>query len=122
MLSEYFSSGKYAQDLDLFDQAQKEADIQKLESTLPTAFGKVFPKFEQSRQEDLANLRSVINPAFNIPGARDVKFIPGKTVGGLYGLAGGGIAKMAGDRSGPPPQSGPNSQGLQGLFNRVKKV
>jgi len=34
--------------------------------------------------------------------------------------AGGGIAKMAGDRSGPPPQSGPNSQGLQGLFNRVK--
>ncbi len=36
--------------------------------------------------------------------------------------AGGGIAKMAGDRSGPPPQSGPNSQGLQGLFNRVKKV
>ena len=35
-------------------------------------------------------------------------------------LAGGGIAKMAGDRSGPPPQSGPNSQGLQGLFNRVK--
>jgi len=36
--------------------------------------------------------------------------------------AGGGIAKMAGDRSGPPPVSGPNSQGLQGLFNRVKKV
>jgi len=36
--------------------------------------------------------------------------------------AGGGIAKMAGDRSGPPPQSGPNSQGLQGLFNRVKKI
>ncbi len=36
--------------------------------------------------------------------------------------AGGGIAKMAGDRSGPPPESGPNSQGLQGLFNRVKKV
>jgi len=37
-------------------------------------------------------------------------------------FAGGGIAKMAGDRSGPPPQSGPNSQGLQGLFNRVKKI
>ena len=36
--------------------------------------------------------------------------------------AGGGIAKMAGDRSGPPPQSGPNSQGLQGLFNRAKKI
>ena len=39
-----------------------------------------------------------------------------------FQAAGGGIAKMAGDRSGPPPQSGPNSQGLQGLFNRVKKI
>ena len=42
--------------------------------------------------------------------------------GGVSNLAGGGIAKLAGDRSGPPPESGPNSQGLQGLFNRVKKV
>ena len=37
-------------------------------------------------------------------------------------MAGGGIAKMAGDRSGPPPQSGPQPQGLSYLFNRVKKV
>jgi hypothetical protein len=37
-------------------------------------------------------------------------------------LAGGGIAKEAGDRSGPPPESGPTPQGLQGLFNRVKKI
>jgi hypothetical protein len=37
-------------------------------------------------------------------------------------FAGGGIAKEAGDSSGPPPQSGPTPQGLQGLFNRVKKV
>jgi hypothetical protein len=36
--------------------------------------------------------------------------------------AGGGIAKEAGDPSGPPPESGPNSQGLQGLLNRVKKT
>ena len=35
--------------------------------------------------------------------------------------AGGGILKQAGDSSGPPPESGPNSQGLQGLLNRVKK-
>ncbi len=39
-----------------------------------------------------------------------------------FQAAGGGIAKMAGDRSGPPPQSGPNSQGLQGLFNRAMKI
>jgi len=37
-------------------------------------------------------------------------------------FAGGGVAKEAGDSSGPPPQSGPTPQGLQGLFNRVKKV
>jgi len=42
--------------------------------------------------------------------------------GGVANMAGGGIAKLAGDKSGPPPESGPNSQGLQGLFNRVKKV
>ena len=39
-----------------------------------------------------------------------------------FAAAGGGIAKQAGDPSGPPPESGPNSQGLQGLFNRVKKA
>ena len=37
-------------------------------------------------------------------------------------LAGGGIAKLAGVPSGPPPESGPNSQGLPGLLKRVKKL
>jgi len=36
--------------------------------------------------------------------------------------AGGGLLKQAGDRSGPPPELGPNSQGLQGLLNRGKKI
>ena len=36
--------------------------------------------------------------------------------------AGGGIAKLAGVDSGPPPESGPNSQGLQGLMKRVKNI
>ena len=92
VLSEYFSSGKYAEGLDLFEQAQKEADIQKLESAGPKFMGSIFPQFEKGRQEDLADLRSVINPAFNIPGARDATFIPGKTTGGLFGLAEGGRA------------------------------
>jgi hypothetical protein len=34
--------------------------------------------------------------------------------------AGGGIAKLAGVDSGPPPESGPNSQGLLSLKNRVR--
>jgi hypothetical protein len=41
----------------------------------------------------------------------------------LRGYAGGGIAKMAGDRSGAMTRSmNPDSQGLSYLFNRVKKV
>ena len=36
--------------------------------------------------------------------------------------AGGGIAKEAGDSSGPPPESGPDSQGLPGILKRVKKI
>jgi hypothetical protein len=42
--------------------------------------------------------------------------------GGIANLAGGGIAKLAGDSSGRPPESGPNSQGLQGLMKRVKNL
>ena len=38
-----------------------------------------------------------------------------------FQAAGGGIAKLAGVDSGPPPPAGPNSQGLQGLMKRVKK-
>tara|TARA_R100000008_G_scaffold20096_2_gene10454 strand:- start:372 stop:2597 length:2226 start_codon:yes stop_codon:yes gene_type:complete len=39
-----------------------------------------------------------------------------------FQAAGGGIAKLAGVSSGPPPESGPNSQGLQGLMKRVKNL
>jgi len=42
--------------------------------------------------------------------------------GGVANLAGGGIAKLAGVDSGPPPESGPMSQGLPGLLKRVKKL
>ena len=36
--------------------------------------------------------------------------------------AGGGIAKMAGVSSGPPPEKGPMSQGLPGLLKRVRNL
>jgi hypothetical protein len=35
--------------------------------------------------------------------------------------AGGGIMKLAGDDSGPPPTSGPNSQGLALILKRAKQ-
>ena len=37
---------------------------------------------------------------------------------GRSGAAGGGIMKMAGKSSGPPPESGPTSQGLAFLIKR----
>ena len=44
------------------------------------------------------------------------------TFGGVANLAGGGIAKLAGVDSGPPPESGPMSQGLPGLLKRGMKI
>jgi len=236
VLSEYFSSGKYAEDLDLFSQAQKEADIQKLESAGPEFMGLVFPQFEEGRQLDLNTLRSIENPyprllrdsgllglaeggragyklgkiikpkpskvrtdaksiidenaklmkqvketgeideissdlnqvikkalnedlfdkkdrivdSINISEAKKRKNYPYnmqvqeepknldfytnikesnfRTKTGPYfdrirkNKAGGGLLKQAGDRSGPPPESGPNSQGLQGLMKRGMKI
>jgi hypothetical protein len=257
VLEEYFSSGKYAEDLNLVDEAQKAATVEQMQSAGPKFVGSLFPKFEEKRTQTISeNLPfEGVNPAFNIPvngktygeGLGAVTFIPGKTTGGLFGLAeggragyrlgkivkpkpskartdvksiidenaklmkqmkktgeideissdlnqvikkalnedfldkkdrivdsiniseankrknypynmrvfeepsqldfyrdikesnfktktgeyfdrirrrnkaGGGLLKQAGDRSGPPPESGPNPQGLQGLLNRVKK-
>ena len=123
VLSEYFSSGKYAEDLELFDQAEKEANIQKLESAGPRFLGSVFPKREERRQESLADLRSVINPAsafaiksYENPESTFQPFRP-------FGFAGGGIAGLSGgDKSGPPPERGPNPQGLPSLLKRVRNI
>jgi len=65
----------------------------------------------------------------NLDFYRDIKESNFKTKTGPYydrirrlKKAGGGLLKQAGDRSGAPPESGPNSQGLQGLLNRGKNI
>jgi hypothetical protein len=99
---------------DLAD-AVKAAEIQKLESKGPVFMGKVFPKFEEGRQEKLLNLRAVDNPAVEYSQANRFMY--------PFGLAGGGIAKLAGIDEGPQTVSmNPDSQGLQSLKNRVKNV
>ena len=66
---------------------------------------------EQQRINDLINADKAIRAQQrNIASEED------------FMAAGGGIAKMAGDRSGPPPESGPNSQGLRGLLKRGKNI
>jgi hypothetical protein len=74
------------------------------------------------------NMRVFEEPK-NLDFYRDIKESNFRTKTGPYfdrirrlKRAGGGLLKQAGDRSGPPPESGPNSQGLQGLLNRVKKI
>ena len=39
-----------------------------------------------------------------------------------YGMAGGGIATLAGVDKGPPPERGPNPQGLSSLKKRGMKI
>ena len=39
----------------------------------------------------------------------------------MYDFAGGGIAKIAGKSSGPPPESGPLPQGLDFLIKRGRQ-
>jgi hypothetical protein len=59
------------------------------------------PRFKEKDREQIGEV-------FDIP--------PG------FKFAGGGIAKLAGVDEGPPPESGPNSQGLQGLMKRGMKI
>ena len=65
----------------------------------------------------------------NLDFYRDIKESNFRTKTGPYydrirrlNKAGGGILKEAGDSSGPPPESGPMSQGLQGLMKRGMKI
>ena len=105
-------------------EAVRDAEIQKLQSSGPVFMGKVFPKFEEGRQEKLLNLRAVDNPAaayaiesYENPDLN--RFTPIRP----FGLAGGGIAKLAGIDEGPQTVSmNPDSQGLQSLKNRVKNI
>ena len=83
-------------DLDMFE-TQKAKDIKALED------------FEKEKKERALE-RGFYDPDFDV-------FSPDRPA-----AAGGGLLKQAGDRSGAPPESGPNSQGLPGLLKRVKKL
>ena len=95
-------------------EAQKLATVDRLTSSLPRFLGVASPKYEESRKQRILDASSVINPAFNIPGMREA------TGGYLYGFARGGLS--GGDTSGPPPERGPNPQGLPSLLKRVRNI
>ena len=109
------SSGAFEQKQKDLADALKAADIQKLESSGPVFMGKVFPKFEEGRQADLLDLKGVNNPAVAFSQQNQFMY--------PFGLAGGGIAKLAGIDEGPQTVSlNPDSQGLKSLKNRVKDM
>jgi len=69
-------------------------------------------KFSRDRIRELQAMSPEQREELRSEGARQA-FDP-------FMAAGGGIAKLAGVSSGPPPKLGPNSQGLQGLMKRVR--
>ena len=86
----------------------------------------------QQRQPGIGDMRynedvayDEIRDIFNKGAEEDIRRQQMQSIadaGGVANLAGGGIAKLAGVDQGPPPESGPNSQGLQGLMKRVKNI
>ena len=83
-------------DLDMFE-TQKAKDIKAVED------------FEKQKKERALE-RGFYDPDFDV-------FSPDRPA-----AAGGGLLKQAGDRSGAPPESGPNSQGLLDILKRGKKI
>jgi hypothetical protein len=71
-------------------------------------------KFSRDRIRELQAMTPEQRQELRSQGARQA-FDP-------FQAAGGGLAKQAGDSSGPPPEKGPMSQGLPGLLKRVKKL
>jgi len=106
--------------------------VQKAEEDLLSAtqkfldpLGNVIPEKEAGFDQLAKVKQAVLEDQAKLAAERQSKvggFLQSPVADYLPGLAGGGIAKLAGVDSGPPPSSGPNSQGLQGLMKRVKNL
>ena len=90
-------------------------ELDKEPSTLPPIDTITGMEREIVGQTNLSERGEVINP-FDIDRSSVATGLRG------FAAAGGGIAKLAGKPSGPPPISGPTSQGLPGLLKRVRNL
>ena len=121
-------------DEDLFDK--KDRMIDQLNLSLQKVRKKFAPKekkFEEPHnlQQYLditeSNFKTKTGPFFDRLRAREKRIAEEKIPLSLDEImrdqkAGGGLLKQAGDRSGPPPESGPMSQGLPSLMKRGMKI
>ena len=106
--------------------AQKaEEDLLGVTQKFLDPLGNVIPERKAGFEQLEKAQQSVFEDQAKLAAERQSKvggFLQSPVTDYLPGLAGGGIAKIAGVDSGPPPASGPNSQGLQGLMKRVKRI
>jgi hypothetical protein len=107
-LSELAESGK-------FSPTSIYGASEKFSTPLPSGALDKKPNVIPEMEREIVGQTNVANP-FDI----DISDIGSGLRG--FAAAGGGIAKEAGDRSGPPPERGPMSQGLQGLMKRVRNL
>ena len=111
-----------------FMAQSKEADAQRLKKREQQR-EQVFPTTSPQEIDELIKTQGMTIQDFGMTYPQIQDFIKQDQqmqaiadAGGVANLAGGGIAKEAGDSSGPPPEKGPMSQGLPGLLKRVKKL
>ena len=106
--------------------AQKaEEDLLGATKKFLDPFGNIIPEREAGFEQLQKAQEAVLEDQAKLAAERQSKvggFLQSPITDYVPGLAGGGIAKLAGIDSGPPPVSGPNSQGLQGLMKRVKRI
>jgi len=115
---EYYVNQDTTQDFD--DKLQKERNKDMLQMFPPTTVEQVQNAYKAAgRGDELKNFQA--QDYKNIMQAADI-FNKQSYFADNFRLekAGGGIAKLAGVSSGPPPASGPNSQGLLSLKNRAR--
>ena len=111
-----------------FMAQSKEADAQRLKKR-EQQMEQAFPTTSPQQIDEILKTQGMTIQDFGMTYPQIQDFIKQDQqmqaiadAGGVANLAGGGIAKLAGKESGPPPEKGPNSQGLPGLLKRAKKL
>ena len=111
-----------------FMAQSKEADAQRLKKR-EQQMEQAFPTTSPQEIDEILKTKDMTIEDFGMTYPQIQDFIKQDQqmqaiadAGGVANLAGGGIAKEAGDSSGRPPERGPNSQGLPGLLKRVRNL